>query len=117
MNKNENKSEENSNDNKSEENEFNSIDKLKKIKEERMKIRKENKYKFDIKDFIKAKYLAKKNNIEWNLTLEEFIKMGDICNKCGEEIFDKSYFIKRKDNNIDYNKDNCILCCKKCNIN
>jgi hypothetical protein len=70
---------------------------------------------------------ASKKNIEVILTYEEFLKFTDIknCNYCDAEIqwtewtsrtnCGKSYNLDRKDSNLGYTKENCVVCCPRCN--
>jgi hypothetical protein len=56
---------------------------------------------------------ARKRNIEFKLTSEEFIKIcPSNCYYCGN----KSNGVDRKYSNIGYTKDNCLPCCSKCNF-
>lgn len=79
------------------------------------------------KEYIKS---AKDRNKEWNLTLEEFIKIGSgDCFYCGQKapyqsrtIWTNSevsnYFngIDRIDSSKGYTYDNCVSCCSHCNV-
>jgi len=57
---------------------------------------------------------ANKKNIQWNLTDEESYEL--ICNECHYCGFiDNINSIDRVDSKQDYNKDNCVSCCKLCN--
>ena len=59
-----------------------------------------------------------------NLTFEEFIKFTQIkkCFYCHSPIFWKkhgqlkSYNLDRKNNSEGYTKNNCVVCCKRCNF-
>lgn len=69
---------------------------------------------------------AKYRGIENELTFEDFIeytKIG-ICHYCEAPIMwtdyninrnSGAYNLDRKDNSIGYNKDNCVVCCERCN--
>lgn len=69
---------------------------------------------------------AKRRNLEWKLTLDEFIKMlYSNCEYCGSApyILVKRSVHERKVNGIDrinsdlgYFSDNCVPCCKFCNM-
>lgn len=60
-----------------------------------------------------------------NMSFQEFLTFTEICNchYCGEVIewskfsnkSNQSYYLDRKNNNEDYKKDNCVVCCKRCN--
>lgn len=74
---------------------------------------------------------TKERNIEYSLTLDEFLEFVKIdkCHYCftkikwteySTDIINKPdckarYNLDRKDNNIGYTKDNCVVCCKRCN--
>lgn len=56
---------------------------------------------------------ARKRNIEFKLTTEEFIEIcPSNCYYCGN----KSNGVDRKYSHIGYVKDNCVPCCSKCNF-
>lgn len=56
---------------------------------------------------------ARKRNIEFKLTPDQFIKIcPSFCYYCGNE----SKGIDRKYSNIGYIKENCVPCCSKCNF-
>jgi len=57
-------------------------------------------------------------NIDYNLTDEEATElMNDKCFYCYEECTDGyKHGIDRKYNDDGYEKDNCVTCCKMCNI-
>ncbi len=72
----------------------------------------------------KAESCAKKKNIEFLLTYEEFLNFVKIkeCFYCnfpirwepfGNKVY--GYNLDRKDNKIGYRKDNLVVCCWKCN--
>ena len=66
--------------------------------------------------FVVYRTTAKKKNIKFDLTLEEFSEAlsEKKCFYCG----DKSEFalgIDRINNSIGYNIENCVSCCWKCN--
>lgn len=64
-----------------------------------------------------------KNRVECNLTFEEFLEFVPIkeCHYCCKSVQWKphgiqySYNLDRKDNNKGYLKENCVVCCKRCN--
>jgi hypothetical protein len=70
---------------------------------------------------------AKYRNIECSLTFNKFLEFTNInkCEYCGgvicweEHISNKSnrggYNLDRKDNNLGYTEQNCVVCCKNCN--
>ncbi len=93
----------------------------------------------NVKDDIAFEYLyrdyihsAKKRNYDFLLSKEEFERLTkQNCNYCntepkqlkyknGEHIFKRSSYlyngIDRKDNNLGYTKENCVSCCRICNI-
>lgn len=73
---------------------------------------------------------AKKRNIDWNLTLQEFINIAtQKCHYCGEdpiyqyriignktETGDIINGIDRVDSSKGYNINNCVPCCTHCNV-
>jgi 5-methylcytosine-specific restriction endonuclease McrA len=79
-------------------------------------------------------YHAKERNIDFNLSLNELIKISSnncvYCNKQPSQLYQildaktkkvrsgvPFYYngIDRVDNSIGYNKENCVACCKQCN--
>ena len=78
--------------------------------------------------FIHYKNNAKQRNIEWNLSEEEFKDIiTQSCTYCGETpnitktssyngMYEKITGIDRIDSTKGYFKENCIPCCKMCNI-
>lgn len=49
----------------------------------------------------------------------EFTKVGN-CHYCDDVIpwqprYSSAYFLDRKDNDIEYTVENCVVCCKRCN--
>ena len=73
------------------------------------------------------KSLIRNTKHEINLTYEEFVEFTKIkkCHYCNSEIkwaefyTDKNgraYNLDRKDNLIGYSKENCVVCCAKCNL-
>lgn len=67
-------------------------------------------------NFSHYKTSAKRRNHEFNLTFEEFSEIvNNSCHYCGSR-YDIHNGIDRKDNTKGYIKDNCLPCCKYCNI-
>lgn len=79
--------------------------------------------------FNEYKNNAKKRNIEFNIKKEDFKKLtSSNCHYCGVEPSQKHTRSKkhngqvkyngidRVDNNIGYELENCVSCCKKCNF-
>ena len=76
--------------------------------------------------FIQA---AKYKKYEINITYEDFLEFVKIknCHYCDENIIwneydsiynnntERKYNLDRKDNNIGYTKENCVVCCARCN--
>jgi len=63
---------------------------------------------------LSYKKAAKKRNIEWELTDDEFKTFWQQpCSYCGEEI--ETIGIDRIDNDKSYQFDNCTPCCTTCN--
>lgn len=63
--------------------------------------------------------------LEFNLTYEEFLDFVNTnnCFYCNKEVIWKDfssqnfgYNLDRKDNDKGYNKDNLVVCCKRCNM-
>lgn len=64
-----------------------------------------------------------------DLTYDEFLEFTKIntCHYCKNDIkwnsytrvkgkfISRSYFLDRKDNDIGYSKENCVVCCTRCN--
>jgi hypothetical protein len=66
------------------------------------------------KVFRQYAYKAKKRNLSFSLTLEEFEKLtGAPCHYCNEY---PSMGIDRVDNRIGYNSRNVVPCCMECNF-
>lgn len=69
---------------------------------------------------------SKTRNLEFNIPFDDFIKLLSMnCFYCGIEpsnLYMKSYYsvkyngIDRRDNSIGYTINNCVTCCKMCNI-
>lgn len=67
--------------------------------------------------------------LEVKLTYEEFLQFtkNDKCYYCGQHInwhpfgvadgeyLSRAYYLDRKDNNQGYSKENCVVCCFRCN--
>ena len=78
--------------------------------------------------FTHYKNNAKARNIDWNLSEEEFKEIvSKPCYYCGENpqrtktvsyknTFEKITGVDRIDSSKGYNTDNCVSCCKHCNI-
>ena len=63
---------------------------------------------------LSYKIAAKKRNIEWSLTDEEFENFWQKpCTYCGDEI--KTVGIDRLENDKGYYLENCTSCCSTCN--
>ena len=75
---------------------------------------------------------ASNRKLELTLTYEEYLEFTKIssCHYCGEIISWQSYagkgddgvdrtsipyYLDRKDNNLGYTKENCVVCCTRCN--
>lgn len=57
---------------------------------------------------------SKVRNLEWNLTLDEFLSFWGLpCTYCGDNI--ETVGIDRIDSQKGYSKDNCVPCCEICN--
>ena len=60
------------------------------------------------------KSIAKRRNIEFNLTLEQFSELWNKrCHYCGTDI--NGIGVDRVDNTIGYNVNNIVPCCAWCN--
>ena len=87
------------------------IDRQKEIAEKKYKIKDTKNYRLKINS-IKSN--AKSRNLKCNLTDVEIKKILDEnCYYCGCK---KAFGIDRIDSKKDYNKENCVPCCKVCNI-
>ncbi len=79
----------------------------------------------------KLKWRCQKKNIVNELLLKEFIEFTNIkqchyCNSlinwakhspdCGTESENNGYHLDRKNNNLPYSKENCVVCCNRCNF-
>ena len=65
------------------------------------------------KKFEELKRNARRRNFECSLTLDEFCEIfGQPCVYCG----DVGTGVDRVNNSIGYVKDNCVSCCKGCNL-
>jgi len=57
-----------------------------------------------------------------NLTLNEYHELSENkeCHYCGAEIDwlgrSSAYYLDRKDNSLGYSKENCVVCCSRCNM-
>lgn len=64
-----------------------------------------------------CKKSAERRKIEWHLTNEEAIAMFDApCHYCGLFISANHSGIDRIDSNGNYIQDNCVPCCRQCNV-
>lgn len=78
-------------------------------------------YRKKYRQTLKGKYNSykrnsKSRNISFNLTLEQFsVFWKQPCYYCKTEI--ETVGIDRVDNSKGYSMDNCVSCCKDCNIN
>ena len=68
--------------------------------------------------FTIYKARAKRKNIAFNLSIDEFTAIvSKSCYYCGEFSKNKNFCgIDRLDSNNSYVIDNCVSCCKECNI-
>ena len=78
-------------------------------------------------NFLKSSASGRKHVQIVELSYEEFVEFSKItnCHYCNAEIvwanFNRntkratSYHLDRKDNNIGYTKENCVVCCPRCN--
>lgn len=73
--------------------------------------------------FLKA---AKKKNHKVEISYQDFLAFVEIklCHYCGAQVtwaeystnrLGNNYNLDRKDNNLGYTKDNCVVCCSRCN--
>ncbi len=68
------------------------------------------------------KRAIKSSKYKSDLTLENYFELSKItaCHYCGASIpwsnKSSAYFLDRKDNKIGYMKDNCAVCCTRCNF-
>lgn len=78
--------------------------------------------RINVKDLFNSyKLTAKNKNIEFNITLDLFMKLIlDDCDYCGEECIGDTENglngIDRVDNNIGYIEENVVSCCSICNM-
>ena len=76
------------------------------------------------KDPVKRKlkhyqYEARKNNYEWSLTFDEFQNLiTQPCKYCGDSSGGENCYrgIDRINNSLGYTLQNCVPCCKLCNL-
>jgi len=77
--------------------------------------------------FNSMKRTANITNRECNITYEEYVEFTKIkyCHYCYKEIpwkkyftrgYKTAYYLDRKNNNMGYIKDNCVVCCSECNF-
>lgn len=65
--------------------------------------------------YYKYEYYAKKRNLEWSLTFDEFMVFWQApCYYCGDK--HTTIGIDRLDNKQGYRINNVVSCCKICNI-
>jgi len=65
--------------------------------------------------FRRYKHSAEKRGYDFVLNFEDFeIIVDNKCYYCGED--EKRIGIDRVDNTLGYYKDNCVACCKTCNM-
>ena len=70
----------------------------------------------------------KRPDVTCNITYEDFVKFTEIgeCHYCGTPVqwalnpderskFGYGYHLDRKDNDEPYSKENCVVCCRRCN--
>jgi hypothetical protein len=63
------------------------------------------------------KLRAENMGMEWSFTIDEFKQMiSEKCNYCGYKQEGEWNGIDRKDNNKGYLKENCVTCCRMCNM-
>ena len=70
------------------------------------------------RQFFILKRRAVNSNIECTLSFDEFVELrsGKVCYYCDKEISKTAPGLDRKDSAKGYSKDNCVPCCKRCNI-
>jgi hypothetical protein len=79
-----------------------------------------NKIRSPKRRFTEAKSMAKKRDIEWSLTLEEYVDLIILpcyycANKLGEPV-KRSIGLDRLDSNKGYELTNVVSCCNNCNV-
>jgi len=88
---------------------------IKKKNPERIKEKDKRNYQTINGKYIGYKKDAKKRGIYFNLTKNEFESLWQKpCHYCDSPI--NTIGIDRKDNNIGYTPDNCLSCCRTCNL-
>ena len=99
-------------------------------KKERMKItQKKSPYFWLYSNLKRSSQYSRKRAYQCNITYEEFLEFVKVtkCHYCNDEIswhehhpkkseLSCAYNLDRKDNNLDYTKENCVVCCKRCNF-
>lgn len=78
----------------------------------------------DYKSLYNRFIYTNKDRVECNLTFEDFVKFTEIdtCHYCHSKIkwtkhgLPGSYNLDRTDNTKGYDKDNCVVCCGRCNF-
>jgi hypothetical protein len=68
--------------------------------------------------FNKYRQSAKKRGYSFSLTLEQFSGLiHGRCYYCGDsEVDSRGIGVDRVDNKVGYNFDNCVSCCRPCNV-
>lgn len=70
--------------------------------------------------------VARNYNHEFSITYDDYITLienNKVCHYCDDIIpwqpfcagKSNAYYLDRKDNNIGYTKENCVVCCSRCN--
>lgn len=74
-------------------------------------------YKHGSNRFCEYRSNAKKRNIDFLLSAEQFKKIvNKPCHYCGGNSQDRGNGIDRKDSSKGYTVDNCVPCCSTCNM-
>ena len=84
------------------------------LKKEHAKIHKKNYYNKPDKKYNAYKRSADKRGIAWNISLQEFCEtLNHRCIYCGTE---ENMGVDRINNDIGYQKNNCLPACGPCNM-